>query len=202
MKPVALLYPDALNTLGDHMRKNRLDLGLRQKDAAKQLGVDLMTVNYWETNRNQPNLAMVPRITNFLGYNRCDTAADARAGMMSCCQCRLLKRLGALDHIVESRFVRVARLAGMNDSYLAILRRLDQFAIRTGVWIHDIGLPVLVIGKHLIVDLNALVACGASRRFDVGIAGRRCWFRLGKPVVWCRLSGRGSDFAFSFRPIR
>ena len=28
-----------------------------------------MTVNYWETNRNQLSLGMVPRVTEFLGCN-------------------------------------------------------------------------------------------------------------------------------------
>jgi transcriptional regulator with XRE-family HTH domain len=69
MKPVALPYPDVLNTLGDHVRKRRLDLGLRQRDVAAQLEVNVMTVNYWETNRNHPSLRMIKRITDFLGYN-------------------------------------------------------------------------------------------------------------------------------------
>jgi transcriptional regulator with XRE-family HTH domain len=39
-----LPYPDALVTLGDHIRKRRLDLGLRQRDVAAQFGVNVNTV--------------------------------------------------------------------------------------------------------------------------------------------------------------
>ena len=69
MNPVALPYPNTLETLGDHIRTKRLDFGLRQRDVAAQLEVNGMTISYWETNRNQPSLRMVPRITAFFGYN-------------------------------------------------------------------------------------------------------------------------------------
>jgi hypothetical protein len=59
--------------------------------------------------------------------------AQGRAALNSRCVCRLPKGFGALDQLFESRLVRVARLAGMNNSDLATLRRLDQLAVRTGV---------------------------------------------------------------------
>ena len=68
MKPVASHYPDTLSTLGHHIRKRRLDLGLYQKDVARRLEVTTDSVAYWETNRNQPSLRMIPRIIEFLGY--------------------------------------------------------------------------------------------------------------------------------------
>jgi hypothetical protein len=43
-KPSPLPYPHQLNTLGDHLRTWRLDLGLLQKELAEKLGVDEMTV--------------------------------------------------------------------------------------------------------------------------------------------------------------
>ena len=54
--------------LGDHLRKRRLDLGLQQKDVARQLGVTVNTVTSWEVNRSEPALWFVPRILRFLGY--------------------------------------------------------------------------------------------------------------------------------------
>jgi transcriptional regulator with XRE-family HTH domain len=69
MKPVASHYPDTLETIGDHIKTRRLDLGLYQKDLARRLGISKDTVAYLENNRNQPSLRMVPRITAFLGYN-------------------------------------------------------------------------------------------------------------------------------------
>jgi len=42
------LYPQTSNTLGDHLRKKRLDLKLHQTDVAKLPGAETATVTYWE----------------------------------------------------------------------------------------------------------------------------------------------------------
>ena len=62
------LYPSALTTLGDHIRKVRLDRGLLQKDVAKIIKVDVMTITNWENNRSHPMVRYVPRIIVFLSY--------------------------------------------------------------------------------------------------------------------------------------
>src|SRR5579872_2299780 len=49
-RPKSLNYPNALNTLGDHLRKRRLDLGLLQKQVAAEIGVNTLTVCNWESN--------------------------------------------------------------------------------------------------------------------------------------------------------
>ena len=67
-KPDTRGYPLELKTLGDHLKKKRLDLGLFQKDVAKQLGVSLFSVLSWEKNRAEPELRFIPRIITFLGY--------------------------------------------------------------------------------------------------------------------------------------
>ncbi len=67
-KPINPAYPKSLVSLGDHLRKRRLDLGLLQKEVALTLGVDKMTINSWETGRYRPQLAILPRIIAFLGY--------------------------------------------------------------------------------------------------------------------------------------
>ena len=54
-------------TLGDHLRKRRLDLGLLQKDVAQRLGVNIDTVTNWELNRTEPALRFIARIIRFLG---------------------------------------------------------------------------------------------------------------------------------------
>ena len=54
--------------MGDHLRKRRLDLGLRQKDVAKQLGVNKDTIRNWEVGRAAPALWRWPAIIRFLGY--------------------------------------------------------------------------------------------------------------------------------------
>jgi DNA-binding XRE family transcriptional regulator len=61
-------YPEELNTLGDHLRKVRLDRGLSQPDVAKLLRVATDTITCWELNRNQPSAKLAKRIISFLGY--------------------------------------------------------------------------------------------------------------------------------------
>ena len=62
-------YPPSLNTLGDHIIQRRLDLGLFQKQVARQIGVTTCTIMYWETNRVAPALRFIPSIIEFLGYD-------------------------------------------------------------------------------------------------------------------------------------
>jgi transcriptional regulator with XRE-family HTH domain len=66
-----------LKTLGDHLRKRRLDLALFQKDVAKRLGADEASVWNWEKNRSSPALRFVPRIIEFLGYVPDDTKLES-----------------------------------------------------------------------------------------------------------------------------
>ena len=67
-KPPSPAYPRELKTLGDHLRKRRLDLGLLQPDVALELRVNEMTISNWETNHTSPQLRLIPRILTFLGY--------------------------------------------------------------------------------------------------------------------------------------
>jgi DNA-binding transcriptional regulator YiaG len=55
-------------TLGDKIKKRRLDLGLLQKDAAAFLGVNEQNVYLWENGHRHPLVAFYPKIINFLGY--------------------------------------------------------------------------------------------------------------------------------------
>lgn len=61
-------YPQELTTLGDHIRKRRLDLKLFQKDLAHLFQTDTNTITNWEKNRCQPGFIYYPAIMDFLGY--------------------------------------------------------------------------------------------------------------------------------------
>ncbi|KAA3627096.1 MAG: helix-turn-helix domain-containing protein [Proteobacteria bacterium] len=61
-------YPAQLETLGDHLRFVRLEHGLRQKDVAKTLQIDVWTLLLWEKGRTEPLVRHYPRIMEFLGY--------------------------------------------------------------------------------------------------------------------------------------
>jgi transcriptional regulator with XRE-family HTH domain len=56
-------------SVGDHIRKKRLQLGLFQWEAAQQLGVHPLTVLNWEKGRTEPPVKVMPAIFRFLGYD-------------------------------------------------------------------------------------------------------------------------------------
>ena len=60
-------YPENPQSLGDYIRKRRLDLKLTAKDLAKLLRVDMDTVYSWEYNKTSPNPRRLPEIIEFLG---------------------------------------------------------------------------------------------------------------------------------------
>jgi transcriptional regulator with XRE-family HTH domain len=67
-RPINPAYPAELNTLGDHLRKTRLDRGLSQSAVARILNVTADTVTNWELNRCKPTAKLAKSIIDFLGY--------------------------------------------------------------------------------------------------------------------------------------
>ena len=61
-------YPYSPITLGDYLRRKRLDLGLRQKDLAGLFNTTDDSVNYWENNLKYPSVQFLPKIVQFIGY--------------------------------------------------------------------------------------------------------------------------------------
>lgn len=61
-------YPQTLQTIGDHIRKRRLDLRLSMRALAEQLGVDTSAIFDWEKHRRPPAAKHLPRLYAFLGY--------------------------------------------------------------------------------------------------------------------------------------
>ena len=55
-------------TLGEHLRRRRLELGLYQKEVAIQIGVTTSTIWNWEHGWII-DLRHIPRVIEFLGYN-------------------------------------------------------------------------------------------------------------------------------------
>src|SRR5262249_62294784 len=73
--------PRQLRTLGDHIRKKRIELGLLQREVADLLGADPQSVNAWERNYRQPVLHRLPGISAFLGYDLENVSDDAPLGL-------------------------------------------------------------------------------------------------------------------------
>ena len=68
-KPASSAYPKGLRSIGDHVRKRRIDLKLTQKQIAEKLGVDETTVWNWESSKTVPLTKHLPAIICFLGYS-------------------------------------------------------------------------------------------------------------------------------------
>lgn len=69
LKPRQSGYPEKPRTLGEHIRRRRLDLGLFQKDVAERVGADTTSVWNWENGTAAPELRFMPAILEFLGYD-------------------------------------------------------------------------------------------------------------------------------------
>jgi transcriptional regulator with XRE-family HTH domain len=60
--------PEKAATVGDHLHRRRLQLGMLQRQVAEQLGVEQGTIYNWEKNRCQPRVQHMPAVVQFLGY--------------------------------------------------------------------------------------------------------------------------------------
>ena len=72
-------YPASPKNLGEHIRKRRLDLGLRQIEAAKMIGCDEMSLVAWEKGYRTPRIDHLGKVVEFLGFDpfpKCDTLAQ------------------------------------------------------------------------------------------------------------------------------
>ena len=67
-RPLLAKYPNRLRTIGDHLRKRRLDLRMAQKEVAEKLGIRTYTIRGWEYNQYSPEIRHMPKIIEFLGY--------------------------------------------------------------------------------------------------------------------------------------
>lgn len=55
-------------TIGEHLKKRRLELKLLQKEVAVLFGVTEDSITYWENGRFRPAIVYYPKIIQFLGY--------------------------------------------------------------------------------------------------------------------------------------
>lgn len=68
-KPKGSQYPVSPITLGEHLKKRRIDIGLFQREVAVRIGSDESSVWLWENGRRKPELKWMPAILTFLGYD-------------------------------------------------------------------------------------------------------------------------------------
>jgi hypothetical protein len=82
-KPLPSTYPRQLRTVGDDIRRRRLDLRLCLRDAARRLGVHCSSESRWERSVTQPTAGRVPSVFEFLGHNHCDSVSRTTLGKES-----------------------------------------------------------------------------------------------------------------------
>jgi DNA-binding XRE family transcriptional regulator len=63
-----LSYPKIPTSIGDHLRKKRMEMKLFQKEVAVICGVTEDSITNWEKNRSIPQIKFFPSIISFLGY--------------------------------------------------------------------------------------------------------------------------------------
>ncbi len=66
-KPTLISYPKSPLTVGEHIKKKRMDLKLFQSDVARIFEVSTDCVTYWENKRSLPQVVYYPKIIAFLG---------------------------------------------------------------------------------------------------------------------------------------
>ncbi len=67
-KPLPQGYPREVKTIGDHIKKVRLDRRLTKSQVAEFFGVSYHAVSDWETNTVSPTTRLMPKVIEFLGY--------------------------------------------------------------------------------------------------------------------------------------
>lgn len=75
-------YEDDPQTIGEHIRKKRVESKLLQREVAVQLNVSEDTLTYWENERTLPQIHHFPAIISFLGYYPLDHETESLGGKL------------------------------------------------------------------------------------------------------------------------
>ena len=81
-KPLRQVYSLFPQTLGEHIRKVRIEKGLSQKAVSKLLGVTEDSITFWENGRSQPQVRYYPCVLSFLGYYPFEHETESMAGKL------------------------------------------------------------------------------------------------------------------------
>lgn len=67
-KPQPKGYTGECQTVGDHIKKVRMDKKLLQQEVANILGVNVLTIGNWENGKAKPVPKSIISVIQFLGY--------------------------------------------------------------------------------------------------------------------------------------
>ncbi|MBI5709507.1 MAG: helix-turn-helix domain-containing protein [Candidatus Eisenbacteria bacterium] len=101
-RPAALPrgYPREVRTLGDHLRRRRLDLGLTQRILADRWGVRSEAIAAWELGRTKPGIRLVAKIVALLEGDPVDHPATLAGRLVA-----IRRRLGLTQAELAARLV-------------------------------------------------------------------------------------------------
>ncbi|MDP3666864.1 MAG: helix-turn-helix domain-containing protein [Sediminibacterium sp.] len=119
-------YPKEPKTIGEHLKKRRMDLGLYQAEAARLIGISEDCFCYWENERNRPRLYQYPAIIAFLGYYPFDHETQSFGGKIK----------------------RYKYTHGLSNEKLAKLLDVDEGTVAQ--WVQNKRLPLKRSMKHVL----------------------------------------------------
>lgn len=99
-------YSQNPQSLGEHLKKRRRELGLLQREAAERMGVSTDTVVNWEKDKSKPVPAQFRPVVAFLGY---DPTPEPRT---------LAERVEAKQRSLGASLAQVARYLGWDPGSL------------------------------------------------------------------------------------
>jgi transcriptional regulator with XRE-family HTH domain len=99
-------YSKTPQSLGEHLKKRRRELGLLQREAATRMGVSTATIVMWEKNRARPVAAQFRPLVEFLG---CDPTPEPQT---------LGERFEAKQRSLGASLAQIARYLGWDSGSL------------------------------------------------------------------------------------
>ena len=102
-RPPPPSYPLDPISLGNPLRKKRLDLGLSQKGLAARLQVSVGTLCNWERDRFLPQKRFIPRLRDFLGYCPLPLLSKARPKLVQAPELHGLDDMRGLDGLAAGQ---------------------------------------------------------------------------------------------------
>jgi len=64
-----IVVPKDPTTIGGHLRRRHLELGIHQSEAARILQVSSVTLSRWECDKVYPTWPQQTRVSDYLGYD-------------------------------------------------------------------------------------------------------------------------------------
>jgi transcriptional regulator with XRE-family HTH domain len=136
-------YSETPQTLGEHLKKRRRELGLLQREAAKCMAIHTETYLNWEKDKTKPVAAQFRPVVTFLGYDPMPEARtlgerlearrrgvgvtfDQLAGYLGWDPATLTRYLNGTWRIPESRMAALELLLSAKSTDLTDLHRLPR----------------------------------------------------------------------------